>query len=104
MRHWVRADPKTRSSLGPRGEIEAAGLFEVVDIRHFDWERIYPVEEYIDLLNTFSNHILMEEQKRDTIPAEYRHWDGGIDASDTCFTSLMIAAASAADNLPHDFT
>ncbi len=52
------------------GEIEATGLFEVVDIRHFDWERIYPVDEYIDLLNTFSNHILMEDQKRDTLYRE----------------------------------
>ncbi len=55
-----------------RGEIEATGLFEVVDIRHFDWERIYPVEEYIDLLNTFSNHILMEDQTRDTLYREIR--------------------------------
>ena len=54
------------------GEIEGTGLFEVVDIRHFDWERIYPVEEYIELLNTFSDHILMEDQKRDTLYREIR--------------------------------
>lgn len=53
-------------------QIQASGLFEVVDIRSFDWERIYPVDEYIDLLNTFSDHILMEDQKRDILYREIR--------------------------------
>ncbi len=70
-----------------RCEIEASGLFEVVAVRHFDWERIYPVEEYINLLNTFSGHILMDAGKRDILyreirarlnrrsdPAVRRHW------------------------------
>lgn len=55
-----------------RGEIEASGLFDVVGIRHFDWERIYHVEEYIDLLNTFSGHILMDDSKRDILYNEIR--------------------------------
>lgn len=44
----------------------------MIDIRHFDWERIYHVEEYIDLLNTFSGHILMEDWKRDVLYNEIR--------------------------------
>ncbi|SDX55774.1 trans-aconitate 2-methyltransferase [Paenibacillus sp. CF384] len=53
-------------------EIEASGLFEVVHLRHFDWERIYHVEAYIKLLETFSGHILMEEWKRDKLFGEIR--------------------------------
>jgi SAM-dependent methyltransferase len=55
-----------------RDEIEISGLFEVVHVRHFDWERIYSVEEYIHLLETFSGHILMEEWKRDKLFNEIR--------------------------------
>ncbi|SFT27180.1 trans-aconitate 2-methyltransferase [Paenibacillus sp. BC26] len=53
-------------------EIEKSGLFEVVHVRHFDWERIYHVEEYIKLLETFSGHILMEEWKRKKLFSEIR--------------------------------
>jgi SAM-dependent methyltransferase len=53
-------------------EIEKSGLFEVVHVRHFDWERIYHVDEYIKLLETFSNHILMENWKRDKLFNEIR--------------------------------
>lgn len=53
-------------------EIEKSGLFEIVHIRHFDWERVYHVNEYIKLLETFSGHILMEEWKRDKLYKEIR--------------------------------
>ncbi|MBP3967146.1 class I SAM-dependent methyltransferase [Paenibacillus sp. DLE-14] len=53
-------------------EIESSGLFQVVHLRHFDWERIYHVEEYIKLLETFSGHILMEEWKRNKLYNEIR--------------------------------
>jgi SAM-dependent methyltransferase len=55
-----------------REEIEKSGLFEVVHVRHFDWERIYSAEAYIKLLQTFSGHILMEEWKRDKLFNEIR--------------------------------
>ncbi|QYR19280.1 class I SAM-dependent methyltransferase [Paenibacillus sp. sptzw28] len=55
-----------------RDEIEKSGLFEIIHIRHFDWERIYHVEEYIKLLETFSGHILMEAWKRDKLFGEIR--------------------------------
>ena len=55
-----------------REEMEQSSLFEVVHVRHFDWERIYHVEAYIKLLETFSGHILMEEWKRDKLFNEIR--------------------------------
>lgn len=55
-----------------RSEIEESGLFEVVDISQFDWETVYDADGYIDLLNTFSGHIAMEEWQRDRLYGEIR--------------------------------
>ena len=48
-------------------EIGASGLFEVVAVRHFDWERVYDAESYIALLRTFSGHIAMEQWQQDRL-------------------------------------
>jgi SAM-dependent methyltransferase len=53
-------------------EIEAAGLFEVVDVVQYDWETTYDAAGYIDLLNTFSGHIEMEEWQRERLYGEIR--------------------------------
>ncbi len=59
--------------LGERGaEIEASGLFDVVDVRQFDWEQAYDAESYIELLETFSGHIAMEPSQRDRLYGEIR--------------------------------
>ena len=72
-----------------RAEIEASGLFDVVDVRQYDWEVVYDADSYIDLLNTFSGHIAMQEWQRDRLYGEirarlaqrpdgrlHRHWGG----------------------------
>jgi SAM-dependent methyltransferase len=55
-----------------RAEIEESGLFDVVAIRHFDWEINYSAGEYLMLLDTFSGHIAMAGSKRDHLYAEIR--------------------------------
>ena len=55
-----------------RDEIEASGLFEVLDVTHYDWETVYDAEGYIDLLNTFSGHIAMQDWQRDRLYGEIR--------------------------------
>jgi SAM-dependent methyltransferase len=55
-----------------RGEIEAGGLFEIVHVQHFDMERVYDADGYIELLNTFSGHIAMEAWQRDRLYGEIR--------------------------------
>ncbi len=55
-----------------RAEIEASGLFEVIAVRHYDWERVYPAEEYIELLSTFSGHLAMADWKRERLYGEIR--------------------------------
>ena len=48
-----------------REEIEASGMFVQVQSRRYVWDLMYTADEYIDLLNTFSNHIAMEPEKRE---------------------------------------
>ncbi len=55
-----------------REEVEAGGLFEVVDVRQYDWETEYDVDRYIELLDTFSGHIAMEQWQRDRLYGEIR--------------------------------
>lgn len=64
--------PKPGEQPDNGDEIEASGLFDVVEIRNFDWEVQYDAEEYIDLLNTFSGHIAMREWQRDRLYTEIR--------------------------------
>jgi SAM-dependent methyltransferase len=53
-------------------EIEASGLFEVIGIRHFDWEQDYDAQRYIDLLETFSGHIEMADWQKERLYGEIR--------------------------------
>jgi len=53
-----------------RAGIEASGLFEVTAVRQYDWERVYPAGEYIELLNTFSGHLAMADWKRSRLFGE----------------------------------
>ena len=55
-----------------RADIEASGLFDVVEIVQFDWEVTYDADGYIDLLNTFSGHIAMAGWQRERLYGEIR--------------------------------
>ena len=55
-----------------RAEIASSGLFEVVDVRHFDWVVDYDADGYLDLLRTFSDHITMPDAQRDRLFGEIR--------------------------------
>jgi SAM-dependent methyltransferase len=55
-----------------RAEIAATGLFDDVQVRHFDWEISYDADGYIGLLETFSGHIAMEQWQRDRLYGEIR--------------------------------
>jgi SAM-dependent methyltransferase len=55
-----------------RDEIERSGLFDVVVVRHFNWEVGYDAESYLGLLDTFSGHIRMKPWQRDRLYSEIR--------------------------------
>jgi SAM-dependent methyltransferase len=64
--------PRPQELADDRAEIEASGLFDVVDVTQYDWETIYDADGYIDLLNTFSGHIAMQHWQRDRLYGEVR--------------------------------
>ncbi len=64
--------PRPGELADDRADIEATGLFEVVDIRPFDWESIYDADGYIELLDTFSGHISMQDWQRERLYGEIR--------------------------------
>jgi SAM-dependent methyltransferase len=64
--------PRPGELADETAEIEGSGLFEVVGVRHHDWEVVYDAEGYIDLLETFSGHIAMERWQRERLYGEIR--------------------------------
>jgi SAM-dependent methyltransferase len=64
--------PRPGELADETAEIEASGLFEVVGVRHHDWEVVYDAEGYIDLLETFSGHIAMKPWQRERLYGEIR--------------------------------
>jgi SAM-dependent methyltransferase len=64
--------PRPQELEDDRAEIDGSGLFEVVDITQYDWETVYDADGYIDLLNTFSGHIAMQDWQRDRLFGEIR--------------------------------
>jgi len=64
--------PRPEELPDQRYEIEASGLFDVVDIGRYDWETVYDADGYVELLNTFSGHIAMEPWKRERLYGEVR--------------------------------
>lgn len=66
------ARPRPGELADRSAEIEASGLFRVVHVRHFDWERRYDADGYIDLLSTFSGHMAMTDWQRDRLYGEIR--------------------------------
>jgi SAM-dependent methyltransferase len=45
-------------------EFKGSGRFEEVVVRRYEWEVEYGKEEYVDLLNTYSDHRAMPSEKR----------------------------------------
>ena len=83
--------PRPHEVADDAAELDASRLFEVVVVKRYDWEIVYDAESYIDLLDTFSGHIAMEEWQRDRLYGEIRrrlalrpdgllrrHWGGAL--------------------------
>lgn len=64
--------PRPGELADDRFTIERSGLFAVELVRQYDWGQTYTADEYIGLLSTFSNHILMADWQRDRLFGEIR--------------------------------
>jgi SAM-dependent methyltransferase len=45
-------------------EIDASGRFGAVAIRHYPWTETYTTSRYLDLLDTYSDHIILAPEQR----------------------------------------
>jgi SAM-dependent methyltransferase len=64
--------PRPGELADDRAAIERSGLFDQIEIRHFDWEVVYDAESYIELLQTFSGHIAMTDVQQERLYGEIR--------------------------------
>ncbi|GHO99273.1 methyltransferase type 11 [Reticulibacter mediterranei] len=48
-------------------EIEQTGLFSKVTVRRYRWDVTYDAASYLRLLDTYSNHRILEQQRRDRL-------------------------------------
>jgi SAM-dependent methyltransferase len=53
-------------------EIERSGLFKIIAIKRYVWSVDYTADSYIDVLNTYSGHIVWPQRNRDKLYAEVR--------------------------------
>jgi SAM-dependent methyltransferase len=63
--HWP--DPHSVLSLdediqGTEKEIQKTGLFEPVMVKKYPWTKDYATDEYLTLLNTYSDHYTLEDE------------------------------------------
>ncbi len=65
--------PKPGELPDSQDEILATGLFEPVLTKHFSWTVRYTADQYVELLETFSSHIAMEDEKRRKLYRAMRH-------------------------------
>jgi hypothetical protein len=85
--------PRAQELDDERADIEASGLFDVVEVRQYDWDAVYYAEGYIDLLNTFSGTsrgglatrtALRRDSSQPTPRTDgllRRHWGGVLDVA-----------------------
>ena len=64
--------PRPQELPDERADVEASSCFDVVDIRQFDRETVHDAEQYIDLLETVSGHIAVQDWQRDRLHTEIR--------------------------------
>lgn len=67
---WPPAPPDQVPDLA--AEVEASGLFTDVSVRRYVWSLRYRTQEYIDLLETFSDHRATPAASRELLYREVR--------------------------------
>jgi SAM-dependent methyltransferase len=70
LSEWPPSTPEEVTDQ--RQAIEDSGLFEDVRVRRYLWAVDYTADRYIDLLNTYSDHIAMNKSEREQLYAEIR--------------------------------
>jgi SAM-dependent methyltransferase len=56
-----------------KAEIEQTGLFGDVTVRRYQWDETYDAASYLRLLDTYSNHRILESHRRDRLYHDIAH-------------------------------
>ena len=78
-------------------EIQASGSFSLINVQRFNWFARYDCQEYIGLLNTYSDHISLPEPTRSSLfdgIAEVIQQNGG--AIDKLYQTILFVAQKLA--------
>lgn len=78
-----------------KAEMEETGLFKDVTVRRYTWEVAYNAERYINLLQTYSDHIALDEETRT------RLFQGIADLINTTFNGHITKGYAAILYLAH---
>jgi SAM-dependent methyltransferase len=89
--------PGPPESVAPlRDEIEASGVFEHVAERRYVWDLEYDAQSYVDVLDTYSGHRALDDERRndlyDRIRRRIESRPGGV-VRKTYLTTLDVAAS-----------
>jgi SAM-dependent methyltransferase len=69
----IKWPPPAPEEIGDsREEIERSGLFEDVRVARRVWEQGFTADEYVAMMGTASDHVLMEPEKREPLFSEMR--------------------------------
>ena len=80
------------------GWIEAGGCFSPVSIHRFPWTLCYTTQQYIGLLNTYSDHIALPAETRQRL---YHAIAGAIDRNGGTIDRPYVAVAFMAQKPSH---
>ncbi len=62
------AQPSVEEEIRETSEyIQSTGSYAGVTVRTYPWSRVYSTREYLQLLNTYSDHIRLEESRRNAL-------------------------------------
>lgn len=85
----------------PGAEIEADTGYEPPERRDYPWTRSYSTAQYLDLLQTHSDHIMLDEQRRSALLAEIGAViDGSGGRLDLPYVTRLTLARAACDESP----
>jgi len=72
-------------------EMEASGLFRVVAERRHRWDVAYTADAYVDVLGTYSNHLMQDEETRERLFDRIRARIGDRTVRKTYLATLDVA-------------
>jgi SAM-dependent methyltransferase len=79
------------AAAGFAEEMEASGLFRVAGERRYQWDVVYTADEYVDVIDTYSNHRALDDASRTELYERVRARIGDRRVRKTYLATLDVA-------------